>query len=903
MCWTTAESKPLAIFHRNRANQIKRSVDKKDLFHVRTDANPSDIGTRPEKVTLADVGPGSVWEDGVEWMTMDMDTAMEQGFIKPASSLRINDEQENEFKKGLTFEKVPELLTRGHQVSERRLNLMQERAEYSDYIILPTKFSFPRVVRVMSIVIGFVSKTRRARRLVGKLLTEGKLTFSVFQTLIQDLDMNKDDTPGMLVGAVVTEDVAGRVTEDSLVTYFGDKLDSEQREVFYQTQTIRQPSDHTAAEILCDKFVNQALLYLYRKNTMEIKKFCKNSTIEKLSVEVDGVLLSAGRFLDEMNFRETGELPFLDLGSLGVRVNLPLLERYSPLSYSVADHVHWDLAKHRGIETCNRISLENVCILQGPTLYKELADDCVRCKMKRRKYLEAAMGPISDSQLTLAPPCWMIQVDLFGPMNVFVPGFEKNTRNRKVLEAKCWVMTAVCPTTRLVNLQVLESSKAAGWIDGFTRLCCEVGVPSHVFVDQDPAGMSAFNNSEVEFRDLQLRLHREKGIAISVCGVSGHDRHGHVERVIRSIQESLSDCGLKKKILHATGLQTLVKLVESQYNNLPIGYHYSRAADNTPLLRILTPNMLRIGRINKRSLDGPIKLPEKRMELLTKVEEVYTAWYKIWLETLVPKLLYTPKWFKSSQELKPGDLVFFRKSESALDGKWVVGMVDQVEWGRDGTIRMVTVKYFNGLNPNPEFTLRTVRKLVKLWDVDDVHLADDYAEMQRKFGPIPANEQEDTSTDVDDNVGFASTEQLEVDDTTDMGDLETLGVDRGAAFAEPNNLSVLQVDTVLAGEVPQLDVHGQQHLGEGSDEAHHLGDLRENSSKQYKCCCCMSHHKYSLHYKGTKFTTLPCDTREWDLSNMVPMQDRDMTEQVQVDKTLEGLMMAVNVDIGNIVKG
>ena len=46
------------------------------------------------------------------------------------------------------------------------------------------------------------------------------------------------------------------------------------------------------------------------------------------------------------------------------------------------------------------------------------------------------------------------------------------------------------------------------------------------------------------------------------------------------------------------------------------------------------------------------------MELLTKVDEVYSPWYKIWLETLVTKLLYTPKWFKSSQELKPGDLVF-----------------------------------------------------------------------------------------------------------------------------------------------------------------------------------------------------------------------------------------------------
>ena len=66
--------------------------------------------------------------------------------------------------------KYQNCLTRGHQISERRLNLMKERAKFSDYIVLPTKFSFPRVVRVMHIVIGFVSKTRRARRLCGKLL-------------------------------------------------------------------------------------------------------------------------------------------------------------------------------------------------------------------------------------------------------------------------------------------------------------------------------------------------------------------------------------------------------------------------------------------------------------------------------------------------------------------------------------------------------------------------------------------------------------------------------------------------------------------------------------------------------------------------------------------------------------
>ena len=562
-------------------------------------------------------------------------------------------------------------------------------------------------------------------------------------------------------------------------------------------------------------------------------------------------------------------------------MNLPVLERHSPLTYSVAEHIHWELAKHRGVETCNRISLENISIIQGATLYKEISEDCVRCKVKRKKFLEAAMGPVSDSQLTLAPPCWMIQVDLFGPITVLVPGFERKTRNRQVLEAECHVMTAVCPTTRLVNLQVMESTKAAGWVDAFTRLCCEVGVPSHVFVDQDSAGMSAFRLAEVDYRDLQLRLHREKGISFSVCGVGGHDRHGHVERVIQSIQKSLEDSGLRREILHATGLQTLCKLVESQYNNLPLGFHFSRSADNTPILRILTPNMIRIGRINSRSLDGPIKLPESRMELLAKVEQTYLAWYKIWLETLVPKLMFTPKWFKTDQELKKGDLVYFRKKESALAGKWVMGMVEDIERGRDTIIRMVNIKYYNGLSKTPQFTLRSVRKIVKLWDVDDMHLDEDLAELQRKFGPIP---------------DLAGGEQVDRNDTSDKN------VDQGGANAE-------QINEILIQEVVQVDADASQ-LGveqgqRGAEQLGQLADLRVQPVHKPACkaCCCEAHHIYSLHYSGSKFVTLPCDSMEWVYPSLAKELGRDTFEETSGATVggLEDIMMSVNVNLDSII--
>ena len=60
LSWTTAEMKPLAMFNKNRVVQIRRGTNIEDLYHVRTEFNCADIGTRPGKVSIQDVIPGSV---------------------------------------------------------------------------------------------------------------------------------------------------------------------------------------------------------------------------------------------------------------------------------------------------------------------------------------------------------------------------------------------------------------------------------------------------------------------------------------------------------------------------------------------------------------------------------------------------------------------------------------------------------------------------------------------------------------------------------------------------------------------------------------------------------------------------------------------------------------------------
>ena len=96
---------------------------------------------------------------------------------------------------------------------------------------------------------------------------------------------------------------------------------------------------------------------------------------------------------------------------------------------------------------------------------------------------------------------------------MYVPGRERNTRSGlAALDAKCWIMVIVCPTTRLINMQVLERGLADAIISGMTRLGYEIRVPKQLFIDQAKAIECGLEKVEFDMRGLQHRLERQHGI-------------------------------------------------------------------------------------------------------------------------------------------------------------------------------------------------------------------------------------------------------------------------------------------------------------------------------------------------------------------------------------------------------
>ena len=57
----------------------------------------------------------------------------------------------------------------------------------------------------------------------------------------------------------------------------------------------------------------------------------------------------------------------------------PVVDRWSPLAYSLADWIHTEVSSHSGHKSTFRKSLNFCFILQGLSLFEEIGSSCIFC--------------------------------------------------------------------------------------------------------------------------------------------------------------------------------------------------------------------------------------------------------------------------------------------------------------------------------------------------------------------------------------------------------------------------------------------------------------------------------------------------------------------------------------------
>ena len=640
--WITQDDRPLQLGVRNAVLEIRRFSDPADWFHIDTDMNVADLGTRP--ATVQQLAAGSEWQSGQGWMRLPKD----QLPVRTAAQVTLTSEERRVAATELRAGDV-----RGHQINFNG-PAVSSHYQYSNYLVDPCRHSWSCVVRVLALVMKFISACRTA---VGQ----------------EKSKLSRDNGRGPMDQAVVKS-------------------------------VCLTPDEVAAGEN-----------YFYKKATLEIKQFVKPADYKRFAQEKDGILYFTGRLLDAGKVKGLEEVMF-DLSP--VSFCRPLVDRHSPVAYSVMLETHWRTVHHLNATTTYRESLNVVFTLKGRDLAQEIRETCSFCKRYKARLLEVEMGKIHEARLTIAPAFTLCQVDLLGPL-------EARCEHNHRAVVKVWGAVFKDPASGAVFVHAMAKCDTSAFVQAYTRFAARFCHPRKLYPDEGSQLLKACSEMKISWVDVSHTLNSQYqvGVEFDPCPVGGHNYHGQVERSIREIKKLFTSVyrGVKLDIL---GYETAFAWVSNELNNLPIclGTRYK----NMDNLDLITPNRLIQGRSNRRAMSGPCSI-EKPSQMLEKMDDIFEAWWRVWSEErLADFVAKPPKWFRSDPDLELGNIVVFQKRgpEQAIGTPvWTVGRIVNVKISAtDGRVREVEVEYKNASEKTWRSTHRAARAVAVLHREEDLEV-------------------------------------------------------------------------------------------------------------------------------------------------------------------------------------
>lgn len=454
----------------------------------------------------------------------------------------------------------------------------------------------------------------------------------------------------------------------------------------------------------------------FERGTAEVKHFCKKSQYESISFERNKILYYNGRILISQEPLAM-ENTMLDVDPY--TFCKPLLERYSPVSYSLMVWCHSSGAHHKNAVATLRESLDHAFIIGGRELAIQVRNTCIKCRRYKQKLVEVKMGGVHKTRLTVAPAFYYTQIDLMGPM-------EANCEHNHRSVVKIWGCIFKCPATGAVAVHVMARYNTEAFIKAYNRFASRYGHPNKIFIDEGSQLVKAAKDMEVSIVDItkDLEVKYQVGVEYETSPVGGHNWTGMVERSIKEVKRLFNNTfrGLKLDVI---GYETAFAWVANELNNLPIGLG-SRYRD-LDHMDLLTPSRLLHGRNNRRGLGGCV-LVKSADKAMVQLEDVYEAWWETWRTERMQDFIPQPsKWRQTSTLPKQGDIVIFPRTEpGALLGEmpWRIGRVQVAEAGSDDLTRAVIIEYRNPGETTMRTTRRAVRRVAVVHREEDLELVD-----------------------------------------------------------------------------------------------------------------------------------------------------------------------------------
>lgn len=332
---------------------------------------------------------------------------------------------------------------------------------------------------------------------------------------------------------------------------------------------------------------------------------------------------------------------------------------------------------------------EKFWIVSGLRTVKRELRKCVKCRRFNSESNTQIMADLPEARVTPSRPFTHTGVDFTGYFEI------KANKGRGVKTTKGYVAVFVCLATKAVHLELVSDLSTPGFLAAFRRFCARRGPPSHMYSDNGTNFVGANRVLKKEYKEILQTIDenffkntREFDIQWTFNAPAYPSAGGLWEAAVKRLKYHLRRVVGEQKLTYEEFI-TLLHQIEACLNSRPLIALTEDASD-----QYLTPGHFLVGgALISRPQTDPyhINLNVRWQMIQAMNKQIWKSWSSDYLQQLQVR----PKWNSPRKNIEVNDIVLV-KEDNLPPGKWALGKVTAVHPGKDGYVRVVSLRTENG---------------------------------------------------------------------------------------------------------------------------------------------------------------------------------------------------------------
>lgn len=322
---------------------------------------------------------------------------------------------------------------------------------------------------------------------------------------------------------------------------------------------------------------------------------------------------------------------------------------------------------------------------------------CVVCYRIRAKAGEQRMGVLPSPRVQPSFVFSSTGVDFAGPIEV------KASKYRCHVKYKGYIAIFVCLTTRAIHIELVGDMSTGIFLAALKRFLSRRNMCSAIYSDCGTTFVGATNQLKNQEKLWKQQIDDEilpylVNRAITWHFIPPATPHfgGIWEAGVKSIKYHLKRICGDRSYTYEEWSTVLIE-IEGILNSRPLCAYTSDKDD----LTAITPNHFLNGDISRALPETDVDVSNKDLPThLRELMQLKKMFWRQWSSEYLNQLQSRPKWLQTTPNLEINNLVLI-KDERLPPLNWLMGRIVEIHPGRDGLVRVASVRTKNGILKRP----------------------------------------------------------------------------------------------------------------------------------------------------------------------------------------------------------